>query len=82
MTHSTFDFEEIDGDGIDELLVTTRKGVHVIQADIKNAAKIVLDFLNKDVGDGKMMLDKEEYKKQQQHQQYLMNKIQNNIKAT
>ena len=50
--------------------------------DIKNAAKIVLDFLNKDVGDGKMMLDKEEYKKQQQHQQYLMNKIQNNIKAT
>ena len=73
---------DFDGDGIDELLVTTRKGVHVIQADIKNAAKIVLDFLNKDVGDGKMMLDKEEYKKQQQHQQYLMNKIQNNIKAT
>ena len=52
LAHSVYALSscDLDGDGIDELLVTTRK-VHVIQANIENAADITLKFLNEVIND-------------------------------
>ena len=57
--------------------------MHVVQANIENAAKIVAEFLNKkDISDTNMSQDDKFIKTQQQHKMYLLAKIQNKIQQT
>ena len=84
LAHSVYALSscDLDGDGIDELLVTTKKGVHVIQANIENAADVTLKFLNNVInGDRKRESSVVgEGIRYAQRQQYLIHEIKEMIK--